>query len=148
MDDDSDMSEEEKMDSDDCSKQVSFSPEVEVLEIEPRQQSNLMLNAKNLNRLKNLRADGIKSRLGADPKVKRTFDNNTKSLHTVRKTVTMKPARATQLRSSKMKADQTPISVKSRLNVHGKGNKPNRGVQNGHKATPSSSVFNRLGSKH
>ncbi|KAG5676099.1 hypothetical protein PVAND_005953 [Polypedilum vanderplanki] len=147
---DSEMSEDdEKMDSDEY-KQVSFSPEVEVLEIEPRQaNNNLKLNAKKLNRLKNLRADGIKSRLGMDVKVKRTIDNNVKSLHTIRKTVNMKPSKnVSSPRNSKMKADQSPISVKSRLDIRSKL-KPglNRFNQNGKKAI-SSSVFNRLGKKN
>lgn len=131
---------EEKMDSDDY-KQVSFSSEVEVLEIEPRRQQ-VTLNANNLNRLKNQRLDGIKFRIG-DAKMQRKVDPTTRNLHNVKRTVPMKPNKISPARNSKMRADQAPPSIKSRLDfqTHGKFKRTSKNGNN------SSTVFNRLGQK-
>ncbi len=58
--DESDDYSKEKMESDD-SKQVSFSPEVQVHEIEPQRQ--VVFDNKKLNCIKGLRTVGIKNRL-------------------------------------------------------------------------------------
>lgn len=135
---------DEKMDSDDY-KQVSFSSEVEVLEIEPRRQ---VKNVKN--HIRGLRTDGIQNRLG-EVKIKRTIDSNS-HLHSIKKTINMKPNRTSPIaRNSKMMADQSPINVKSRLdvkkrpkqlsNIHSRLNKKNEG------RVSKGGVFNRLGDK-
>jgi hypothetical protein len=123
---------DEKMDADDY-KQVKFSPEVEVLEIEPRRKVNL--NVKNINRLKGLRADGIKNRLG-DVKLRRARDP-VNDLLTIRKTITMKPKKIiSPTRTGKMKADQSPKSIKTRLGG-------SNGRSNGNGTT--SQIVKRLG---
>lgn len=140
--DESEDDSEDKMDSDDC-KQVSFSPEVEVLEIEPRRQ--IVFNSKKLNRIKGLRADGIKNRLG-EYKIKRSPDPRD-HLHSLKKTVTMKP-KVSPVKNSKMRADQSPVSIKNRLDL--KKNFKNMKLNNrngGSNNNKSSSVFNRLGKK-
>lgn len=134
---------EEKMDSDD-GKQVKFSPEVEVLEIEPRRQ--IVFNAKKLNRIKGLRTDGIKNRLG-EIKFKRSPDPR-EHLHSIRQTVNMKP-KISPVKNSKMRADQSPKSAKSRLDLKANFKNLKLGNKNGNStAKPKpSSVFNRLGVK-
>ena len=139
--DESEDDSEDKMDSDDC-KQVKFSPEVEVLEIEPRRQ--IVFNAKKLNRLKGLRTDGIKNRLG-EIKFKRSADPR-EHLHSIRQTVRMKP-KISPVKNSKMRADQSPKSIKSRLDLKTNFKNLKLGNKNGNSITTPSSVFNRLGIK-
>lgn len=145
---------DEKMDSDEFNKQVKFSSKVEVLEIEPRR---LVKSSKN--NIKGLRTDGIKGRLD-DIKIRRSYDNTSNSndyLHNIRKTITMKPNKGSPVKNSKMFADQSPVTIKSRLdvkrlrtgqqlssssssNIHKRLNKSNEGRMKG-------GVFNRLGKK-
>ena len=147
---------DEKMDSDEYNKQVKFSSKVEVLEIEPRR---LVKSSKN--NIKGLRTDGIKGRLD-DIKIRRSYDNSSNSnnyLHNIKKTITMKPNKASPVKNSKMFADQAPVTIKSRLdvkrlrtgqqlssssnsssNIHRRLNKSNEGRMKG-------GVFNRLGRK-
>ncbi|KAL7041661.1 hypothetical protein ACKWTF_000846 [Chironomus riparius] len=141
MDTDESEDSEEKMDSDDY-KQVKFSPEVEVLEIEPRRQ--IVFNAKKLNRIKGLRTDGIKNRLG-EIKFNRTIDPR-QHLHSVRQTVNMKP-KISPVKNSKMRADQSPKSAKSRLDLKANFKNLKLGNKNGNSTAKPSSVFNRLGVK-
>jgi hypothetical protein len=111
---DSDYSDDERMDSDDFNKQVKFSPEVEVLEIEPRRVPKVNVN--KISRIKGLRTDGIKDRLGSI-KIHRSVDSPNTHLHRVKKTVSMKPTKITSpiSKSSKMRSDQISVPVKSRL---------------------------------
>lgn len=146
---------DEKMDSDDFNKQVKFSSKVEVLEIEPRR---LVKSSKN--NIKGLRTDGIKDRL-EDIKIKRSYDTSSNSnnyLHNIKKTITMKPSKGSPVKNSRMIADQSPVTIKSRLdvkrlrpghpsssgsstsNIHKRLNKNNEGRMKG-------GVFNRLGKK-
>lgn len=145
--DESEDESEEKMDSDDC-KQVSFSPKVEVLEIEPRRQ--VVFDGKKLNRIKGLRTDGIVRNKFGQFTIKRAADPR-EHLHTVKKTVTMKP-KISPIKNSKMRADQSPVSVKSRLDLKTDfkkmklGNNKN-GSSNHINKNKQTSVFNRLGNK-
>lgn len=139
MDTDEESNEDEKMESDDY-KQVSFSPEVEVLEIEPRRQ--LTINAKKMNRLKGLRTDGIKNRLG-DIKINRSLNTSNINLHSIKKTISMKPAKTSPARISKMKSDLSPVSIKARLGTNHMQNRVNMNSKNN-----GSDVFKRLGRKN
>lgn len=142
---------DEKMDSDDLNKQVKFSSKVEVLEIEPR---GLIKSSKN--NIKGLRTDGIKGRV-EDIKIRRSYDTSNNYLHNIKKTITMKPNKLSPVKNSKMIADQSPVTIKSRLdvkrlrsgqlsssssssNIHKRLNKSNDGRFKG-------GVFNRLGKK-
>lgn len=147
--DESDCDSEEKMDSDEY-KQVSFSPEVEVLEIEPRRQLNISPN--KMNRLKGLRTDGIRNRLG-DFKIKRTFDPS-EPLHSIKKTISMKPKNISPGRNNRMimRADQSPVSVKERLNVKSRSgtNQITNSLRNmkfNKNGGNIANVFDRLGKK-
>lgn len=146
--DESEDESEEKMDSDDC-KQVSFSPKVEVLEIEPRRQ--VVFDGKKLNRIKGLRTDGIVRNKFGQFTIKRAADPR-EHLHTVKKTITMKP-KISPIKNSKMRADQSPVSVKSRLDLKTDfkkmklGNNNKNGSSNHINKSKPTSVFNRLGNK-
>lgn len=133
---------EEKMDSDDY-KQVKFSPEVEVLEIEPRRQ--IVFNTNKLNRIKGLRTDGIKNRLG-EIKFKKAPTDPRQHLHSIRQTVNMKP-KISPVKNSKLRADQSPKSAKSRLDLKANFKNLKLGNKNGNSTAKPSSVFNRLGVK-
>lgn len=125
-------------------KQVKFSPEVEVLEIEPRR--TVVLNANKLDRIKGLRTDGIKNRLGEikiNKRVTVTKDPR-QHLHTIRKNVVMKP-KISPVKNSKMRADQSPVPIKARLNLKTNFRNLKLGSNNGNSNNKPSSVFNRLG---
>lgn len=146
-DSDSDYT-DEKMDSDDY-KQVSFSPDVEVLEIDTL---DVRSNLKKGHHLKGLRADGIKNRLG-EIKIRRSIDNHGDHLHNIKKTITMKPNKPSPIKSGRMKSDlKQTIAIKSRLDlkkrsshpsVESRLNKPSVG-----RVKKATNVFNRLGKKH
>lgn len=151
METDSDYTDDERMDSDDINKQVKFSPEVEVLEIEPRRVPKV--NAIKISRIKGLRTDGIKDRLGAI-KIHRSVDTPNSSLHRVKKTISMKPTKITSPinKNSKMRSDQMTVPIKSRLDtfknrrpasVHSRLNIKGGGGSG--KGGRKESVFNRLG---
>lgn len=149
VDSDSDYS-DEKMDSDEY-KQVSFSPDVEVLEIESL---DLRSNLKKGSRLKGLRTDGIKNRLG-EIKIRRSIDNSDDHLHNIKKTITMKRSQSSSPIKSggRMKSDlKQTIAIKSRLDlkkrsshpsVESRLNKPSAG-----RVKKATNVFHRLGKKN
>ncbi len=148
METDSEGTSDERMDAEDISKQVSFSPEVEVLEIESRRLPKINVN--RVNRIKGLRADGIKDRLGAI-KIHRNVDSSPSSsnIHKVRKTVSMKPQKFSSPVSkiSNMRSDHISVPVKSRLDTF-----KNRSVsiqsrlsKGINKSKKDGSVFDRLG---
>lgn len=137
-------SDNDKMDSDDY-KQVSFSPKVEVLEIESRRP---IRNVKN--NIIGLRADGIKNRLG-EIKIRQTSNSNS-NLHNIRKPLSMK-SRNLESVKSKMIADQSPINIKSRLDMKkikiGQASiirsRLNKAIERKASGKKKSDVFNRLG---
>lgn len=153
MDTDSDYTDDERMDSDDVNKQVKFSPEVEVLEIESRRVPKL--NANKISRIKGLRADGIKvkDRLGAI-KIHKSVDTPNSNLHRIKKTISMKPTKITSPinKNSKMRSDQTSVPIKARLDTF-KNRRPGsvhsrlniKGERGGKGGGRKDSVFNRLG---
>lgn len=146
METDSEYSDDDKMDVEDINKQVKFSPEVEVLEIEPRRIPKM--NANKLSRIKGLRADGIKDRLGA-MKINRNVDTTSSHLHRVKKTISMKPTKITSpiAKNSKMRSDQISVPIKSRLdNIKSRtGSIHSRLNVKGGKKFGKGSVFSRLG---
>lgn len=146
---DSDYSGDERMDSDDFNKQVKFSPEVEVLEIEPRRVPKINVN--KISRIKGLRTDGIKDRLGAI-KIHRSVDVDSPNthLHRVKKTLRMKPTKITSpiSKSSKMRSDQISVPVKSRLDSFKNNNRRQGSVHNRlsiKQRGGKGNVFDRLG---
>jgi len=145
---DSDSSDDDdKMDADGY-KQVSFSNDVEVLEIAPRSPSPTP--KKGVNRLKGLKTDGIKGRLGLTSPVD-------VALHSVKRTVNMKATKSSPL-SSKMMSDrpQKSASIHTRIDLKQRGGGSTKlltnriknfkavAATNGAKAK-NTSVFNRLG---
>jgi hypothetical protein len=133
VDDSMSEDDDDKMDTD---KQVSFSPEVQV-----RVYRESPIKGAPM---KGLKIDGIKSRLGATSVDKSPVN---KSLHSIKKTVVMKPRKGSLTLASppsKMKSDnmaQPAQRVHSRLSVKHRVNnfKPNSA------AMKQASVFNRLG---
>lgn len=135
---------DDNMDSD-TYKQVSFSPDVEVLEIASRP---LSVSPKKMNRLKGMKTDGIKARLGMRGS---SVDS---ILHTTRKTIIMKPTKASP--ASKMKSDQVhkQIPVQNRVDLSSRSstsqltNRIKNFKLDSNSSMPKStntSVFNRLG---
>lgn len=109
---DSDFS--NQMDSDNGYKSVSFSPEVEVLEIAPRK---VTIHPKRLNHIKGLQHDGIKARLGT-----KNVSVSNNSLHKTKKVVNMKPTKASSVVSKTgMKSDSIrAVSVHNRVDMKSK----------------------------
>lgn len=138
----SDDDDDDKMDSDEF-KQVSFSPEVKVHVFTPRPVAG------SPRKLKGLKIEGIRSRLGRGSESL----TSQKSLHRVKKSVTMKPqvtSPSFSPRISKMKSDNLmteSFTVHSRLgNNSGEKKFQNKSLGRGDSSTTKgSSVFNRLG---
>lgn len=104
--DDSDDSDRDQ--SNDKYKSVSFSPDVEVVEIAPRKK----LNPKNKNQLKGMQTDGVKARLGNRNKSADDF------LHYTKKIVKLKVSstKPSNLNKGTMIADdQSKVPVKTRI---------------------------------
>lgn len=110
----SDSDDSNQMDSDNGYKSVSFSPEVEVLEIAPRK---VTINPKRLNHIKGLQQDGIKARLGS-----RNVSVSNNTLHQTKKVVKMKPVKSSPaVLKTGMKSDSIrSVSVHNRVDMKSK----------------------------
>lgn len=142
-------------------KSVKFSTTDEILEIESRKQI-----AARSNRIRLVKADNIRARLGLNPKNDKLIQNAL--LHRTKKIVKLKQpikrANGQPLNVSVMKSDEDKKSIKSRLSLKNGpevnklvnrigrvsltsrlGTKMKNGNQNKNKSHVASSVFDRLG---